>query len=674
MSSPVSAPPANITAVRVSVWREAIWLILILMIAAGARFGNLLALPSFIDESGHIAWATDPDFTFAMLTPIGKVLGFLVFYPTARWSPDPLFATRALVALLGLVTIAGLYLAVRRLAGRPAAALAAAIWALLPYIVWHDRMALHDPLVSFFLIWAIVFFLAFLQRENRRGMLLLAGLFTGFAVATKITALVGVGWLVLLAAAYPGVRELRRKLRSALIFGAGALGPLGLFAAGGKHFLSHRGPFLRPLDHTPRGRLILIHARDMVDWITSYDSAAFTWFCGLVLVLAILYRSRVKTALLLSFLGSCAAYAIGLAVVFPRYLVPILLPMVMLAGIVTGECLSAAALAWRTRTQSRYLGAIGTAAVTIGLLGLCGVSWADAIRRIQTDPYHARLPAEDRFQYLGGWCSGTGVRELSAFLDRTARESGGKLSIFHTSAQGGHIRWSVPLYVSKETRAVYRYHPFTSRLDQWRVLVEAAQQPVYLVLAPVNGEARLELTRLIQPPLRPVFEFHTPTSPGGFLVYRLDRSMYLNPEPSPTLFVGDAPRIADIRSSSRLEQRDGQPFTWIERGCAMIHLDAPRAGALELEARLHPGPGVEGSGQSRLLIKTSTGFTSEIASGDGKMDIVVPVAAGRNEVVFGSMDQSNGPPLPDEVNRKVVIGLGGLRIAGFRTGAEAQPR
>jgi 4-amino-4-deoxy-L-arabinose transferase-like glycosyltransferase len=154
----------------------------VLVIAAALRLAGLGGLPPFIDESGHVAFLNPIHPTFFQL---GKILGQFVFRLASGLSSDTLYALRLVIALFGVLTTFGVFLTGRLLGGTGAGLLSGLIWAILPIVTFHDRLALHDPMISLFHVWSIYLLLIAMQSNDLR-IAAGAGLLSGLAALVKI--------------------------------------------------------------------------------------------------------------------------------------------------------------------------------------------------------------------------------------------------------------------------------------------------------------------------------------------------------------------------------------------------------------------------------------------------------------------------------------------------------
>ena len=172
---------------------KALALLIILVAALGLRFSNLTSWPIFADESIYIRWSqvmrAEPSLRFVPLSDGKQPLYMWATIPFLKIFSDPLLAGRVFSALAGLGTIAGIAAASYILFKTPRQTLiAASVAAVLPYLVFFNRLALADSLLAMFLIWTFVFsLLSFLH--HRLDLTMFAGFSLGFAWLTKSPAI-----------------------------------------------------------------------------------------------------------------------------------------------------------------------------------------------------------------------------------------------------------------------------------------------------------------------------------------------------------------------------------------------------------------------------------------------------------------------------------------------------
>lgn len=167
--------------------------LVVILLAVFLRFWNLNSLPVFADESIYVRWSqvmrAEPSLRFLPLSDGKQPLFMWATIPFFKIISDPLIAARTLSGLAGLGTVAGIAFAAHLLFNNKRITLLAALLSsALPYLVFFDRLALADSLLSMFIIWTFVFsYLGFTQ--HRLDMAMLAGFTLGFAWLTKSPAL-----------------------------------------------------------------------------------------------------------------------------------------------------------------------------------------------------------------------------------------------------------------------------------------------------------------------------------------------------------------------------------------------------------------------------------------------------------------------------------------------------
>jgi 4-amino-4-deoxy-L-arabinose transferase-like glycosyltransferase len=174
--------------------RKWIWAgLAILVLAAVLRFVNLNSFPVFADESIYIRWSqvmkAESTLRFLPLSDGKQPLFMWTVIPFLKFISDPLVAGRLVSGLCGLLTVIGVCLSGYLLfANRRLALFAAVIWAVIPYAVFFDRLALADSMLTMFLVWTFVFsYLTF--KHLRLDTAMLAGFALGFAWLTKSPAI-----------------------------------------------------------------------------------------------------------------------------------------------------------------------------------------------------------------------------------------------------------------------------------------------------------------------------------------------------------------------------------------------------------------------------------------------------------------------------------------------------
>ena len=314
---------------------ERLALAAILTIAAGVRCFGLGVLPAFIDEIGHIRFVNDLHPSFYQ---IGKVLGQYMFRPIVNHASDPLTAVRLFVAMTGVITVLGTYLVTKqvaiaaggniRIAGA-SGLLAAALWALQPMVVFHDRMALHDPLVSLFYVWALWASMEAFRLGDKR-FAAAAGLLCGLAAMVKFPMIFLFGTCVLV-----GISQLpRQRWRSAwpliAVMAAAVLPPFAMLWPNRDKFLVSVGQYAQAPDRLTllNGNLSLV-----VEWFAGYNSVWYLVLLAVAFAFTLKSRKPILIALLFCFVAPVLAMCASLSFFSARYILPILIPATVMTGV-----------------------------------------------------------------------------------------------------------------------------------------------------------------------------------------------------------------------------------------------------------------------------------------------------------------------------------------------------
>jgi hypothetical protein len=188
-----------------------------LLTALAVRLHQITELALYADERLHIRRAAEV-YTFREHPAVESNGKFLFYFLPGIFElggPDTIFVSRAIVALVALVTCALVWRVGYELGGKPAAFVGLAFYTVVPFAVFFERMALADPLAGLLgtcLAWSAIRF----ARKPNRKRALWAGLFIALTPAAKAsTGLLG----ILPALAYVlvwGVRDFKPAFRYGL--------------------------------------------------------------------------------------------------------------------------------------------------------------------------------------------------------------------------------------------------------------------------------------------------------------------------------------------------------------------------------------------------------------------------------------------------------------------------
>jgi len=410
----VTAPRPSLAILR----PETAALLLLLVLCAALRIVNLGALPVFIDEgtyaqAARIVGARPGPETLFILSAhnfgFNPPLFSWVAAPFTRLVADPLLAARLASACIGTLGLVATWAVGRALRGPLVGLLAGLLYALSPFILFYNRLAMLDGLLATCGAGALFFAVRLRQRERARDALCL-GLCVAAGMLTKLFA-VNMLLLPLLAVALA-----ERPRRGAVSRGAAvavALGVLPLFYVyqNGSGLHGH----LNVQGLAPTLRLV---------WgqVLSWGQALWLYATPPVILCAIvgLWAARRERAGLLvglwALLGAVTIVATPNTLFAPRYALYIVVPIVVLGA--------RGLLALAETLHARLPGPLGrraalwlplAAAVTLVLLPAAA---ADATT--VGAPLQAPLTPVDRWQYATGWPSGSTLTPDIAYLRRQA--------------------------------------------------------------------------------------------------------------------------------------------------------------------------------------------------------------------------------------------------------------
>jgi hypothetical protein len=395
--------------------RSTVALALLALVYLLTRLVNLTLLPLFVDEAIHLHWARRLAHEGWLLRILldGKLLQVLAMAPSVSGASDPVWWGRVTsVAAGGL----GLWVSFR-LGARFSSAVglvAAALYVLCPFTLFHDRMALADGFLAVFAGVAL-YESVILHGDPSRGRSVRLGLAMSAAVLSKVPGLVTLAFppLSRLALGRAGASWGRRVAASYLI-------ALALIVFPVWYFFAHTDQLAWKAKVSGPGRLVTIqyNAGLALEWLLSYWTAPVLLGGTAMMVYALLARRRLE--LLLA--GAAALPVLAFVVVgyhlFPRYILLATIPFLVLAA--------RALCAFDEHVLGRLSVPPGGRFV-LRLLLAGVVAWPAVAhdRLLLVDPTTAPLHRVDRFQYIDGWPSGYAWAEAAEYVRGVAARSSG---------------------------------------------------------------------------------------------------------------------------------------------------------------------------------------------------------------------------------------------------------
>ena len=157
---------ASAQAVGISVLRQYrgdILAVLALLLLASLAFAHLLALPVFADEASQLDWVWRVIDAGEWLQPLsdGKPLEAWPLVPLVRLGLHPLTAARAVHVAAGMIGAVLTYRLARQLSDRTSAFISGGLFAICPFVVYLQRLALSDMFMCVAGIWVLASVIAF---------------------------------------------------------------------------------------------------------------------------------------------------------------------------------------------------------------------------------------------------------------------------------------------------------------------------------------------------------------------------------------------------------------------------------------------------------------------------------------------------------------------------------
>jgi Flp pilus assembly protein TadD len=368
------------------------------------RLPALTLLPVSAVEGIQLSWARETARTGELLDIArgGRYLPTWLAALALSRGGDPLRLGRLVSVAAGLLSVLGLVVLGRQLGRERAGWLAAVLYTLVPFTLFHDRLALAEPWLACTWIWSLAFGVLW-SRTARLGWAVLLGAAVAAAGLTKLVGLVL--FFLPLECVFWREGALRRRLAYQLCavwaVALALLAPVVLEAPEHVAYLEESLWAFHPSpDSAPAFLPGLAH---IVEWHWAYLTPVGAVVAAWAMAEALRRWDRAALSLVLCWSLWCVACAVVWGRSWqPRDLEP------AVALLLAGVACSIAAL--RARFGFALVAAWALAAVPLD-------------RSIVFEPEAARLPGIERGQYIEGWPSGYGIAELASWLVRSARDA-----------------------------------------------------------------------------------------------------------------------------------------------------------------------------------------------------------------------------------------------------------
>lgn len=409
------------------------------------RLSAITNLPVFADEAIYIRWAqvmrAESTLRFLPLSDGKQPLYMWMLIPFLKFILDPLIAGRLLSVSSGLGTIIGIgTLSWYLFRSKKVVLITTLLWAVSPYSVFFDKMALVDSLLTFFGVW--IFYFAVLTVEKiKLDFAMITGFFLGGALLTKSPALF---FSILLPTTFllSGYLKSSKKknlkiLRLILIFIP------TLFIGYGIYNILRLGPnfhmikirnydYVFPLSHlwlNPKDPFIFLVPK-FLDWIWRMGPFSVL-ILGLLGFVVNLKKNFNKVAvLLLWFIFPVLVQTMFAKVFTARYIYFCLPFLFLMAGSVF-------------LVKNKTIEILSLILLVLGL----GISLRFNYFLL-TDISKANLPRSERSGYLEEWSAGQGIKEVADYIEKLYLEDPKKI-VVGTEGYFGTLPDGLQAYLNK---------------------------------------------------------------------------------------------------------------------------------------------------------------------------------------------------------------------------------
>lgn len=415
-------------------WRGTILiLILILAIGLGIRIINLTILPIFVDEAIYVRWAqvmaTEPTLRFLPLSDGKQPLYMWVLMFLIKYFSDPLFIGRLLSVATGIGTMLGIFtLSYLFFKNKLTSLFAVFIYAISPFSVFFDRMALVDSMLSMFGIWTAVF--AFLTAKYKRlDLAMIAGFMLGFASLTKSPAM----FIALLLPMFWVLNNWKDVWRLGVTyFLAFAMYNIQRLGPNFALLSSRTGDYVLPFNHLFTNFLdpLIPHLKDFFVWLISMGPVTLIPLILLGVYLGSKKHLKETLILLIWVLFPVFVQAEFAKAFTARYIFFTLPYLFILSGMIF-------------LTKTKWLKIINYVLIILFIVPSLVFDYY-----LLTNPKKANLPRGERSGYLEEWTAGQGIKEVSEYLRVEEAKNPGVQIVVGTEGYFGTLPDGLQLYLN----------------------------------------------------------------------------------------------------------------------------------------------------------------------------------------------------------------------------------
>ena len=425
---------------------EAVLVGLLILFYFGSRLLNLTLQPIFADEAIYIRWAqlmrAEPSLRFISLTDGKPPLYMWVLIPFFKVIKDPLFAGRFLSVLSGFVTLIGVFLIGIRFFNKRIAFWAMLLIVVTPYILFFDRMALVDSMLSAFSIWSLLVAIL-LIKYKRIDLAMVLGYLLGGGMLTKPPGFFNI--LVLPITAI--LIEWKSKFREKEVLKIFGLWSITIVITLGIYNILRLGPAFNSLNSRNQDYVFsplfiltrpwdpfLPHLFNLTDWAVKLLTIPISVFIILGSIMSFINKNRYGMIIFLWAISPMLVEMALLKTFTARYLLFSMPPLLLMAAYGLDEIIIKV-------KYRRFLKYIIVILIIISLPLV--VDYFLLFNQI-----NAPLPDNEKRGYFQDWTAGYGLKEIAQFL---MNESNKELVVVGTAGSFGTLPDGLEIYLDKHS-------------------------------------------------------------------------------------------------------------------------------------------------------------------------------------------------------------------------------
>lgn len=382
------------------------------------RLYSLKTIPIFVDEAIYARWAQQGVFdpSLRLISLVDGKHPFYIWLVTLvmNFIYNPIIAARLVSVAAGFLSMIGLYLLSFELfRNRWVSIICVSLYAMYPFALVIDRLGLYESLLGAFHIWALYLAIA-LVRNASLGLSLSLALVLGAGLLTKSSGILNLYLIPLTLLLFDFTKENIKRLPKWVFYVALAYSLAFIYHSiiflSDKHYMiaAKNTLFMYRLSELIPYNAFQKWPQDslqLLQWAFIYVTYPLA-VLGLSFLFVKSKFRKEKLFLFACFFIPLAGLGLFGRTLNPRYLFPITLYLLPLGAIAIYEL--------RRFAKNKVFYSI-IIFVIVGNLFFSNF-------KILTDMSHAPIPEIDQQQYVNGYSSGEGLRQIVAFLQKEAAD------------------------------------------------------------------------------------------------------------------------------------------------------------------------------------------------------------------------------------------------------------